>query len=74
MKLILATLLASQASALKLSASFDLWYDNSKVEVEITTKGKGPACLEPTWATFHWKSIIGDGRVVENTRERFSEG
>lgn len=40
----------------------------------MTEKGKGPECDAPNWATFHWKSILGDGREIENTRERFGEG
>jgi len=40
----------------------------------VTEKGKGPECDAPNWATFHWKSILGDGREIENTKERFGEG
>lgn len=52
----------------------DANYDLSRIGINITEKGKGPECNAPNWATFHWKSILGDGREVENTKERFGEG
>ena len=52
----------------------DASYDLSRIGIDVTESGKGPACNAPNWATFHWKSILGDGREVENTRERFGEG
>ena len=77
-------LLASTVASLKVSGGPDIYgpngqgftnmsanQDTANIGINITEHGKGPACIEPTWATFHWKSILGDGRVVENTRERF---
>ena len=84
---VLAALFATEAEAIKMMAGPDIYgqngdnyqndsanYDLSRIGISITEKGKGPACDAPNWATFHWKSILGDGREVENTKERFGEG
>ena len=86
---VLAALFASSATAIKqtTSAGPDIFgpngenyenndpnYDLSRIGISITEKGKGAGCTAPNWATFHWKSILGDGREIENTKERFGEG
>ena len=52
----------------------DANYDLSRIGISITKKGTGAECNSPNYAVFHWKSILGDGREVENTEERFAEG
>jgi len=32
----------------------DANYDLSRIGIDITESGKGPACGTSTWATFHW--------------------
>lgn len=84
---VLVALFATEAEAIKMKADPDVYgpngenylnnssnYDLSRIGISITEKGRGPECDAPTWATFHWKSILGDGREIENTKERFGEG
>jgi FKBP-type peptidyl-prolyl cis-trans isomerase len=88
-KAVVAALFASEATAIKQTTSAgpdiygpngdnytnnDASYDLSRIGINITETGKGAACNAPNWATFHWKSILGDGREIENTKERFGEG
>lgn len=84
---VLAALVATETQAIKMKAEPDVYgsngenyqnvsanYDLSRIGINITEKGKGPECDAPNWATLHWRSILGDGREIENTRERFGEG
>jgi len=45
-------------------------YDLSRIGIDRTEAGKGPLCSAPNWATFHWRAILGDGRVVDGTKEK----
>merc|ERR1712166_699821 len=45
-------------------------YDLSRIGIDRSEEGKGPLCSAPNWATFHWRAILGDGRVVDGTKER----
>lgn len=40
------------------------------IKIDKTECGKGPKCKEATWAQFHWRAILADGRVVDGTKER----
>jgi hypothetical protein len=45
-------------------------YDLSRIGIDRTEEGCGPVCSAPNWATFHWRAILGDGRVVDGTKEK----
>ena len=44
--------------------------EQADIYIDKSECGKGPKCKEATWATFHWRVILADGRVVDGSKER----